>query len=173
MDLALRNIEKLCPSNMRDIRNSYKTPTSPFVNGKTLQSQEGTTQGDPLAMAMYGIAILPFIDLIQEINITQKWYADDGNVTGSLKDLKAVHQQLKKHGPAFGYTLMKCNIIAKTENMKQAQSLFNREGSEAACDKFRSYKQSEYHQIVEKLSRHANFLPKMYFTALPKVSKTK
>ena len=177
-DLALRNIEKLCPSIITAIRNSYKTPTSLFVNGKTLQSQEGTTQGDPLAMAMYGIAILPLIDLIQKTNITQKWYADDGNVTGSLKDLKAVHEQLKKHGPAFGYTLTKCNIITKTENMKQAQSLFNKEdveivdghrvlgsviGSEAACDTFRSQKQSEYNQIVEKLSKHAKVSPQNVF----------
>ena len=187
-DLALRNIEKLCPSNITAIRNSYKTPTSLFVNGKTLQSEEGTTQENPLAMAMYGIAILPLIDLIQKTNITQKWYADDGNVTGSLKDLKAVHEQLKQHGPVFGYTRTKCNIIAKSEHMKQAQSLFNKEdveivdghrvlgsviGSDAACDKFRSHKQSEYNQIVEKLSKHAKVSPKMYFTALPKVSKTK
>ena len=61
-DLALRNIEKPCPSIMNDIRNSYKTRTSPFVNEKTLQSQEGTTEGDPLAMAMYGIAILTFMN---------------------------------------------------------------------------------------------------------------
>ena len=57
--------------------------------------------------------------------------------------------------------------------MKQAQSLINREaieivdgyrvlgpviGSEAACDKFRSYKQSEYNQIVEK-SKQAKVSP--------------
>ena len=87
----------------------------------------------------------------------QKWYADDGKVMARLKDLKAVHDQLKKHGPAFRYTLTKC-IIAKTENMKQAQSLFNKFnkedaesvdgyrvlgsviGSEAACDKIRNNK---------------------------------
>ena len=71
--------------------------------------------------------------------------------------------------------------------MKQAQSLFNKDveigdghrvlgsviGSEAACDKFRNYKQNEYNQIVEKLSKHAKNLTKIYFTALPKVSKTK
>ena len=31
-DLALRNIEKPCPSIITAIRNSYKTPTSLFVN---------------------------------------------------------------------------------------------------------------------------------------------
>ena len=64
-------------------------------------------------MAMCGIAILQLLDLIQKANITHKWYADHGNVTGSLKDLKTVHEQLKKHGLAFGYTMTKCNIIAK------------------------------------------------------------
>ena len=181
-DLALRNIKKLCPSIITAIRNSYKTPTSLFVNGETLQSQEGTTQGDPPSMAMYGIAILPLIDLIQKTNITQKWYADDGNVTDSLKDLKAVHEQLKQHGPAFGYTLTKCNIIAKSEHMKQAQRLFNRDveivdghrvlgsviGSDAACDKFTSHKQSEYNQIVEKLSKHAKVSPQKVFHCFTK-----
>ena len=70
-------------------------------------------------------------------------------------------------------TLTKCNIIANTENMEQAQSLINKEAveivdgyrvlgteirSEAACDKFRSYKQSEYNQIVEK-SKQAKVSP--------------
>ena len=167
--LALRNIEKLCPSIIIAIRNSYKTPTSLFVNSKTLQSQEGTTKGDPLAMAMYGI-ILPLIDLIQKTNITDMVRRRRQCIRQSQRPKKAVHEQLKKHGPAFGYTLTKCNIIAKTKNMKKAQSLFNKEdidivdgyrvlgsvtGLEAACDKFRSYKQSEYNQIVEKLFKHA------------------
>ena len=101
--------------------NSYqefvqKTDKS-FVNGKTLQSQEGTIQGDLLAMV-----ILPLIDLIQRTNITQKWYADDGNVTGSLKDLKTVHELLKRHGPASGYTLTKCNIIANEYRKHETSS---------------------------------------------------
>ena len=103
-------------------------------------------------MAMYGIAILPLIHLIQKKKTSLRSGTQTTAVTGSLKDLKAVHEQLKKHGLAFGYTLTECNIIAKTENMKQAQSLFNKKdveivdghrvlgsviGSEAACDKFR------------------------------------
>ena len=54
--------------------------------------------------------------------------------------------------------------------MKAAQSLFNKEDvetvnghrvlgsvmeAEAACDKFRSYKESEHNQIVGKSSKHA------------------
>ena len=47
--------------------------------------------------------------------------SDDGNVTGSLEDLKTVHEQLKKHEPSLGYTLTNC---------KQAQSLFHKEDVE-------------------------------------------
>ena len=86
--LALQNIENMCPSIATALKIFYKSPTSLFVNWKTLQSQEGTTQGDPLALAMYGIAILLLIELVQDPKIIQKWYADIGNITGSLDDQK-------------------------------------------------------------------------------------
>jgi hypothetical protein len=41
-------------------------------------SREGTTQGYPLAMAMYAMATLPMIQrLQQEADIQQVWYADN------------------------------------------------------------------------------------------------
>ena len=48
-------------------------------------------------MAMYGIAILPLIQLVRHENVTHKWYADDGNAVGKLEDLAAVFQRLKSH----------------------------------------------------------------------------
>ena len=47
-----------------------------------IKSQKGTTQGDALAMAMYGIAILPLISRLHNDSLTQKLYADDGSVVG-------------------------------------------------------------------------------------------
>ncbi|KAL5490852.1 hypothetical protein EMCRGX_G016044 [Ephydatia muelleri] len=44
------------------------------VDGDTLFSQEGTTQGDPLATA---IATVPLIEKLQSTNTKQVWYADD------------------------------------------------------------------------------------------------
>ena len=73
-------------------------------------------------MAMYGIAILTLIELVQDPKITQQWYADDGNVAGSLGDLKVVQDKLKQHGSAFGYTLTNGNIITKTENINQTKN---------------------------------------------------
>ena len=48
-DLALRNIEKFCPSLYRSTYNSYREPSNLFTNKQTLFSQEGSTRGDPLA----------------------------------------------------------------------------------------------------------------------------
>ena len=123
--LALKNIELICPSLINALRNSYESPSFLFVNGKTILSQEGTTQGDPLAMAMYGVALLPLINLVKDDMVTQKWYADDGNAVGSLESLVALHQKLQKHGPAFGYKLTKCNLIVKESSLEKAKKSFD------------------------------------------------
>ena len=52
------------------------------MDKKCIKSQEGTTQGDPLAMVMYGSALLPLIEITKNINVLQKWFADDGNAAG-------------------------------------------------------------------------------------------
>ena len=88
--LALKNIENACPFLLTAIKNSNSNPSKLFVNKKTIYSEEGTTQGDPLAMAMYGLAIIPHIKLLSEDDVTQKWYADDGNAVGKLSNLRTV-----------------------------------------------------------------------------------
>ena len=58
-EVALRNIQHLCPSRSVVLINTYHEDINLFVNCVTLLSAEGTTQCDLLAMAMYGIGILP------------------------------------------------------------------------------------------------------------------
>ena len=60
-EAALHNIRHLCPSFSTILINTYRSPTELFVDGSTILSQEGTTQGDPLAMPMYALGILPLI----------------------------------------------------------------------------------------------------------------
>ena len=45
--------------------NTYRMKADLFINGETIPSEEGTTQGEPLAMAMYAVAILPLIQQLK------------------------------------------------------------------------------------------------------------
>ena len=58
---ALQNIRRQCPSIATILVNTYRAPTELFMDNDVILSQEGTTQGDPLAMAMYGLATIPLI----------------------------------------------------------------------------------------------------------------
>ena len=53
--VALKNIQHLCPSLATVLINAYRDSPSLFIDGESIPSHEGTTQGDPLAMAMYAI----------------------------------------------------------------------------------------------------------------------
>ena len=83
-ELALKNVEILCPALHHALANLYKHPSNLYVTNTVLTSTEGTSQGDPLAMAMYGIGIIPLTKIQQKPNVTQKWYRDDGSAEGDL-----------------------------------------------------------------------------------------
>ena len=57
--VALHNIRRLCPPIAIILINSYRSPSDLLVDGDVILSQEGTTQGDPLAMPMYGLYSQP------------------------------------------------------------------------------------------------------------------
>ena len=50
--LALENIKIICPALSIAVKNSYSSPSPLYVNGTTQWSEEGFTQGNPLAMCM-------------------------------------------------------------------------------------------------------------------------
>ena len=56
---AMWNVMVLCPALGPVVINTYRSNTELFVGGESIFSVEGTTQGDPLAMAIYAIAITP------------------------------------------------------------------------------------------------------------------
>ena len=80
---------------------NYLSPNSTLpsqlfiIEGTEIPSSEGTTQGNPAAMSIYAIAIMPIVLMIVEIisasfDNTTKMVAYAGGFTagGTVKDLK-------------------------------------------------------------------------------------
>ena len=82
------------------LRNTYKTASKLYINKKnTILSQEGTIEGDPIAMTTYGIASINENILMKNTsrkNLVQRWYDDDGKATGSIKKLKPILDDSKE-----------------------------------------------------------------------------
>ena len=85
-------------------------------------SKEGTTQGDPLAMAMYAIGTQPLIRRLDGI-AKQVWYADDSAAGSSIERLRRWWDLLKEIGPLYGYIPNgdKTHILAKPEHTEAAK----------------------------------------------------
>ena len=81
---ALLNMFHLCSPLATVLTNTYQSASHLFIDGSPLLSQEGTTQGDPLAMPMYTIGIIPVIQQLMGL-ATQVWYADAAAARGSLR----------------------------------------------------------------------------------------
>ena len=135
-EAALRNIQHLCPTLSKIITNTYRENAQLFIDGNILYSQEGTTQGDPLAMAMYAIAITPLIQRLEDHGVKQAWYADDATAGGALKQLKQWWEGIAELGPDFGYfpNATKTYLVVKEEHLEEAKQLFQETGVSITAD---------------------------------------
>ena len=126
---ALHNISVLCPSFSTILKNTYGAPIRLFITGESeLSSTEGTTQGDPLAMAMYAIAVTPLINHLHQLqpDISQVWYADDATAAGQLEPLLQWWKLVSSMGPRYGYfpNAIKTYLIVKPQCLDSATALF-------------------------------------------------
>ena len=69
--VVLQNIQVTCPSLAAPVINMYRSDAELFVGEETIFSQEGTTQGVPLSMAVYALSTLPLISQLSQPNFTQ------------------------------------------------------------------------------------------------------
>ena len=57
--VALHNIQRLCPAISSVLSNTYRMPSQLFAENQVIYSEVKTTQGDPLAVAFSALATIP------------------------------------------------------------------------------------------------------------------
>ena len=142
--VALHNIRYTCPPLATILSNIYRAPSRLFITGgMELSSEEGTTQGCPLSMAMYALSTVPLINKCQRVlsndvypRAVQVWYADDVAAGGNLKPLRKLWYMLVQHGPAYGYfpKPSKTHLVVKTECRAAASEEFEGTGVQISED---------------------------------------
>ena len=133
----LHNIGIKCPTLVMYAENTYNVPSDLYIesstkvsdcNDRVIKSKEGTTQGDPIAMAMYALGLSVLQDLIsyEKTNVKQVAYADDLSGAGRITDLKVWWNMVNEHGPIIGYTpnASKSVLIVKPDLYDQAVHTF-------------------------------------------------
>ena len=103
---ALHNISIHCPPLSQILINTYSALVRMIVVGSgEIASTEGTTQGDPLAMAMYAVAIVPLIHKLRSNSpdVKQVWFADNVTSAETCESLRQWWDQIEHLGPTFGY----------------------------------------------------------------------
>ena len=66
------NINVVCPSISTYVQNCYKLPSRLFIiEGTQIKCSEGTTQGDPVAMPIYALSVIPLMLMVLEITNTK------------------------------------------------------------------------------------------------------
>ena len=133
-NVFLHNVEVICPSIARYVKNCYSVKSRLFIIGSgEIQSMEGTTQGDPAAMVIYAIAIIPLILTLVEIRMQENnhtktaAYADDLRVAGPIDQIRILWNTLCRLGPKFGYFPegSKSWIIVRENEEERAEAIFD------------------------------------------------
>ena len=121
------------------MNNTYQKPAKLVIPGEgnnyeVILSEEGTTQGDVAAMALYGLGIKPLTDklatVVDKSLCRQVWYADDSTAGGKLSEMKKWWKELCQSGPKYGYYPLasKTILIVKPEHRQIAEEIFGDSG---------------------------------------------
>ena len=133
-NVFLHNVEVICPSIARYVKNRYPVKSRLFIiSSGEIQSMEGSTHGDPAAMVIYAISIIPLILMLVEIRMQDNnhtktaVYADDLRVVGPIDQIRILWNTLCRLGPKFGYFPegSKSWIIVRENAKERAQTIFD------------------------------------------------
>ena len=129
--VAMHNIRIICKEMPIYIINSYRGPSRLFIcGGGEILSQEGTTQGDPLAMPWYSVTTSYMSLRKQTPEVKQEWLADDSAGGGKLVPLYDWYKRLTLEGTKYGYFVngSKSWLIVKSELLaEEAKKVFGDE----------------------------------------------
>ena len=128
----LHNTKILCPSISTYVNNCYSSPTDLYIQGgRSIKSEEGTTQGDPTAMAIYALGITPLLVWLSKKSnegnsafaSKDVAFADDLNGIGAVESLKRWWSLLEEEGKKFGYCVnaKKSYLIVKEQYKDKAK----------------------------------------------------
>ena len=131
----LHNTKILCPSVSTYVNNCYSSPTDLYIQGgRSIKSEEGTTQGDPTAMAIYALGITPLLAWLSKKSnegnsasaSKQVAFADDLNGVGTVESLKKWWSLPEGEGKKFGYNVnaKKSYLIVKEQYKGKEKEIF-------------------------------------------------
>ena len=181
---CIANIQKLCPELHPVILNTYRSPARLFVGGEEILSCEGTTQGDPLAMPMYALGILPLIREASAPKVVQSWYADDSTAGGTTQELYRWWKILEGRGGCYGYHInaSKSVLLVKPPFEAEAREAFKDTavqirvdgcrhlgaalGTDDYCRQYISSKVEDWCHEVRQLSQFAHTQPQAAYATL-------
>ncbi len=185
----LHNIRILCPEIATFIWNCYQRPARLFVvGGIEILSLEGTTQGDPTAMYVYALGIVPLIVILSEPysneeKVRQSAFADDLAGGGTLTQLRRWWDLIISMGKFVGYyaKASKSWLIVKEEHRDNAEKIFEGTGIQITTEGKRhlgavvgsnTFKENYVSNLVDDwieqlktLSRIARVEPHLAYTA--------
>lgn len=190
--VTLHNTRIKCPSFARYIENLYSHPAKQFVSDREtgrceiIDSAEGTTQGDPVAMAMYAIGLLKLQDRIshEKTQVKHVAYADDITGAGKIEDIKKWWDEIVLYGPMQGYypNAQKTVLIVKPQKLDLAKEKFKntditiKTGGEKHLgailgpmhdrEKFIKDRVEEWVNEIRRLAKIATIEPHAAYTAL-------
>ena len=182
---ALHNTSIICPELSVYLQNTYQEPADLYIansGGESIKSEEGTTQGDNLAMSYYACGAMKLIKSLKGISLAKSvWYADDSACGGKLEDIRKWWDALKETGPNIGYfpKSSKTWLVVKADKEKEARELFTDVnitteghrylgsfiGTEAGKEIFMGRCVSDWVDDINSLSKVAKTEPQLAYAA--------
>jgi hypothetical protein len=145
----LWNVHHLWPKGSRLAFNTYRHFNLVIVRrggGKlahVIRSEDGLSQGDPLAMALYDVALLPLGEKLRRAvpGATLPTFADDVAAVGNVVSCARSLEFLSEVGPIYGYfpEPEKTHVICKEEDELEAKVAFLTRGLDVKYSRGQRY----------------------------------